>query len=84
MIIIYGKPNCSYCEKAVKLCEDHKLKYKYKSVSDPDVGFELMELKNDVKTFPQIWWYEKYIGGYNDLIVEIENLELGNYGQGAF
>jgi glutaredoxin len=42
---------------------------------------ELSTLKPDVKTLPQIWWDNRYIGGYTDFAAEIENT-MGNYGNG--
>ena len=33
MVIIYGKSNCIYCEKAKKLCTDYKLDYEYRNVA---------------------------------------------------
>jgi hypothetical protein len=38
----------------------------------------------NAKTVPQITWDDKPIGGYTELLVQIENLSLGNYGEGAF
>jgi glutaredoxin len=38
------------------------------------------KLGHEAKTVPQIFWYGKYIGGYNELALEIENTR--NYGDG--
>ena len=84
MIVIYGKDNCGYCTKAKALTEKYLLKYEYKDVKDPDNMLELFSKNPDTKTVPQIFWDDKYIGGYNELTTEIENLGLGNYGQGDF
>lgn len=85
MITIYGKNNCSYCTKAKNLCEEYQLTYEYKNVDENlDFLYEVLERKKYMKTFPQIWWDDKYIGGYADMTIELENLGIGNYGQGAF
>lgn len=75
MITIYGNVGCSYCERAVKLCEDYEFKYAYKSIQDPDVFMELQELVPGVRTVPQIFWHSKYVGGYSHLVEEVENTQ---------
>lgn len=86
MIKIYGKANCSYCQKAKEICQQYKLDFAYYPIDEQPFEFltEFMELFPNAKTVPQILWDGKPIGGYNELTVEIENLGLGNYGQGDF
>jgi glutaredoxin len=84
MIEIYGKNNCSYCQKAKLLCQEYKLSFAYYPIEDDKFLTEFMELFPNAKTVPQIMWDGKLIGGYNELTIEIENLGLGNYGQGDF
>jgi glutaredoxin len=45
---------------------------------------EFKERFPEAKTVPQILWDNRHVGGYTELVTEIENLNLGNYGQGAF
>lgn len=84
MITIYGRLSCVYCEKAQTLCEDYKLEYEYKGVENMDYFHELMDKAPEAKSVPQIFWDEKHIGGYADFVTELENLGIGNYGQGDF
>jgi glutaredoxin len=84
MIEIYGKNNCSYCQKAKQVCQEYKLSFTYYTIEDEKFLTEFMELFPNAKTVPQIMWDGKLIGGYNELTIEIENLGLGNYGQGDF
>lgn len=85
MIKIYGRNNCNYCVKAKDLCRQYDLGYTYFPIDKNDEYFlQFMELFPNAKTVPQIMWDGKYIGGYNELVSEIENSNLGNYGQGAF
>jgi glutaredoxin len=85
MIKIYGKNNCTYCQKAKDLCRQYKLNFTYYPIDQNDEFFsQFMELFPNAKTVPQIMWDNKPIGGYNELTAEIENLGLGNYGQGDF
>jgi glutaredoxin len=82
VITIYGKNKCAWCVAAKELAESRSLTYDYRNV-DTDFQFmlELSTLKPDVKTLPQIWWDDKYVGGYTDFAAEIENT-LGDYDNG--
>lgn len=86
MIEIYGTASCAWCERAKKLCDENNLKYTYKAIDDIKDGITFMEefvLKvPGAKTVPQIFWNGKYIGGHNDLAIEIENTR--EFGQGGF
>lgn len=71
---------CKWCLKAKELAEDYNLKYEW---IDLDEDQNLNEFKlnfPDAKTIPQITWYGNYIGGYEELVKEVEN--TGSYGQG--
>lgn len=82
MITIYAKNNCGWCTKAKKLAEDINIQHDYRNV-DTNVQFiiELSALKPDAKTLPQIWWNNRYIGGYIEFAREVENT-IGGYGDG--
>jgi glutaredoxin 1 len=85
MITIYGKNGCSYCTKAKELCEKYDVNYEYKNIDENlDHLYEVLSRNKTMKTFPQIWWDDRHIGGYAELTSEFENLGIGNYGQGAF
>lgn len=82
MITIYGTQTCKWCKAAVALAEAQKLQYEYRSVDlNEQFYIELKALKPDMKTVPQIWWDNRYIGGYSDFAQEIENTS-GGYGDG--
>lgn len=85
MIVIYGASWCSFCQKAKKLVEDMSLPFEYKDVEADGVYDELAARKpaNASKTIPQIWWHDRYIGGYSELANEIENTS-GGFGDGKF
>lgn len=80
MVIIYGKSNCIYCEKAKKLCTDYKLDYEYRNVAQIEYLEEFVEKFPGAKTVPQIIWYDKVIGTYENFATEIENT-IGGYGE---
>lgn len=83
MLVIYGKSNCGYCTKAKALAEQYNIVHEYKNTDQFEQMQELFEKKSNVKTLPQIWWHDKYIGGYTEFAAEVENT-MGNYGQGTF
>ena len=83
MITIYGHNRCGWCKKAKKLAETYSLPSQWK---DTDVDANLNEMKiklPNAKTVPQIWWDDRYIGGYEDLAAEIENT-IGGHGEQKF
>lgn len=81
MIVIYGGPKCEWCTRAKELAKNMNLRHEYRDVSDDSVKQELKERKPDCKTIPQIWWDDRYVGGYSEFALEIENT-IGGYGDG--
>lgn len=74
MWIIYGKPNCPYCEKAKNYLDNLGEKYEYKDVSASDLlREEMQEMVRDfgwggpARTVPQIFCGTDYIGGFDSL-----------------
>ena len=81
MIKIYGTPNCSYCKKAKKICEDNNLQYKYLTVNVEVSVEQLSEMAGfPVKKVPQIFITEggftEYVGGFTELESRILNSSL--------
>lgn len=70
--LIYGRPNCSYCEKAKALCKLKGIAYDYKIVGD-DIQREQLEemVGGTVSSVPQIFLisegFSEYVGGYTAL-----------------
>ena len=79
---IYGKNNFDYCDKSVALVKKNNLRYEYKDATDLDIYCELLEKIGSVPTVPQIFWNGNHIGGYESLVVEIQNTR--EYGQDGF
>jgi glutaredoxin 1 len=81
MIKIYGTPNCSYCKKAKKICEDNNLQYKYLTVDVEVTVEQLTEMVGSpVKTVPQIFMsndgFTEYVGGFEQLKTKIKNMTM--------
>jgi glutaredoxin len=83
MVIIYGNQLCSWCKKAKKLAIDYNLQYEWRDTDEDGVLNELKLKLPNLKTIPQIWWHEKYIGGYEDFVTELQNT-LGGFGENSF
>ena len=73
MITIYGSSTCSYCKKAIELAKQYKLEYEYKNINNKEYLDEIKVMLPQIRTVPQIYWNGNYVGGYNDLALEIEN-----------
>lgn len=84
MITIYGKDSCYWCQEAKDVAETHGLEYEYKNTTYENFRAEMFEKVPDAKTVPQIFWDGRYIGGYSELVSEIENVLGANFGQGPF
>jgi glutaredoxin 3 len=84
VVTIYGKDNCHWCKEAKSLAERHSLKYEYKNIGTVENRNEMFELVPDAKTVPQVFWNNRYVGGYNEFASEIENTLGSNFGQELF
>jgi ribonucleoside-diphosphate reductase subunit M1 len=62
-IQIYAKPECIYCTMAENLCKMKNIKYEKLDYT--------LSPKNDMKTYPQIYYknktYQNFIGGFTEL-----------------
>lgn len=67
MIKIWSKPNCIFCDKAVKLCEMKDLKYTKYMLNEDFLMDDLLKKFPNARTFPQITKNEEYVGGFNEL-----------------
>lgn len=69
--IVYGKNNCSFCEKAKALLTAKNEQFEYLTLDKDYTREQLIELAPDAKTVPQIWFETNgetlYIGGYTEL-----------------
>ena len=67
MIIIFGKPQCPYCDQAKALCIREKYTYVYKQLGIDFTREDLLEKFPEARTFPQIIINDEPIGGYQQL-----------------
>jgi glutaredoxin 1 len=82
MITIYGKANCGFCTKAKAFADQREFTYEYKDVGmSKDTLNELMDRAPvQVKSVPQIFIGNEYVGGYDQFIKYVE--ETGYNGTG--
>ncbi len=63
---IYLLPNCPWLKRALKLLDSFHIKYKSYFITN-DEEFKEISNKTFVTTFPQIFIYNQFIGGYSEL-----------------
>jgi glutaredoxin len=80
MILIYGKPQCPYCEKAKNLCEQRGYQFEYKTLDIDYTKEELLENFPGARTVPQIVVNGLKVGGFEGFTKYIE--ETGYTGTG--
>nr|QFG74759.1 MAG: ribonucleotide reductase, barrel domain [Megaviridae environmental sample] len=64
---IYTIPNCNFCKWAKNFMEYNKFNFDIVSYDEKDHREKLCE-HTDVLTFPQIYYKNEHIGGFNDMI----------------
>ena len=77
-IVIYSKPNCNWCVKAKELMNRLGLQYDEKILEQDYTREELRKLvpENLPLTVPQIFVYNKRVGGYEDFVDYCDNHNL--------
>jgi glutaredoxin len=88
MFVLYVLDGCPYCEKALEILKQHKLKYEKVVVPQEEEKKKLYKKKCEMTTFPMIFvetneknQYIK-VGGSNDLetyIQECQRLQSSPY-----
>ena len=75
-IVIYTRDLCEYCVAAKEEFASREWDYTTHNIKHEDNYDNLKKLLPDVKTEPQIWIDEKYIGGYDDLKEWLNNVDF--------
>jgi len=73
MILIYGKPGCTFCEQARALCESRGYAYEYRTLDVDYTKQQLLETFPLAKTVPQIVVNGLKVGGFTDFTKYIED-----------
>jgi glutaredoxin len=80
MILIYGKTQCPFCEKAKALCETRELKYEYRTLDVDYTKEELLETFPGARTVPQIVVNGQKVGGYEQFTQYLEETNFNGTG----
>lgn len=79
-VVIYGKPECPFCDKAKMFFEEMKIPFRYVGLDPSAVDYEDMKtvLKTTTKqnTFPFIFVGREFLGGFTELIRAHRTLHL--------
>lgn len=72
--VIWGQPNCQYCDMAKKLVESKGMSYIYKEIGSGYTKQDLLAAIPTARSVPQIFSADGvYIGGYNNLKQELDD-----------
>ena len=71
---MYTQDMCGYCDAAKEEFKSRGWKYTSYDIKHADNYIDLKELLPNVKTVPQIWIENEYIGGYDELMEWIKNV----------
>ena len=72
-VVMYTQDLCGYCTAAAKEFEKRDWTYMSHNIKHEDNHENLKELLPEVRTVPQIWIDEVYIGGYDQLMEWLNN-----------
>lgn len=82
-ILIYGRSNCSYCTRARELAiilknKVHDCNFNYIDIEKNNLSLEDLskKIKKSIKTIPQIFINDNYIGGYEDFANYVKKNKL--------
>lgn len=71
MYKIYTKENCSYCRAAKDLLNRKHIQFIEYIIGVNATKEMLLEVLPDVRTVPQIFYGNQYVGGYEELLERI-------------
>lgn len=67
-VVIYTKPGCPYCIRALALLDSKGVDYQEIVASnDPEKKAEMVQRSGGRMTFPQVFIGDKHVGGSDDL-----------------
>jgi glutaredoxin-related protein len=79
MYKLYTKENCQYCVKAKELLKSKNIDFVEYAVENPQTRQMLLEIVPMVRSVPQIFYGEEYIGGYESLVERIKLYERSSF-----
>lgn len=75
--VIWGQPNCLFCNMAKMLLKSKKLEYEYRELGVIHTKQDLDLLVPGVRSVPQIFFENgRHIGGYNELVEYLNSAKI--------
>ena len=78
--IVWSKDGCSFCVKAKELLTSKDIAFEERNISKEWTKEQLLEAVPDAKTVPQIFLWGNYVGGYDSLLIYMENHNMYSNG----
>lgn len=84
---IYGRDNCPYCTRAKEACQSANIDFEFIYLVGPEATatkedvqarIDALGLSVEVKTVPQIFVDDQYIGGYTELVNKFPWARISN------
>ena len=74
---VFGHEACGFCKQAKKVLGDKELAFRYVDIHKEDISSADLSktVGQPVRTVPQVFHGEKYIGGYQELAHYLTQLE---------
>jgi glutaredoxin 3 len=67
-IVIYTRQFCGFCTMATRVLDRHGLAYVERDATrNPEVRAEMIQRSNGAFTFPQIFFGDSHVGGFDAL-----------------
>lgn len=79
---VYTGNSCTWCEQAIALLTEIGAIVQIRNAAQSDEHFAFLAEKG-LRTVPQIWAGEKYVGGFKDLLIYVEDNDLASEDVGA-
>lgn len=75
---IFGREGCGYCRQAKAVMESKDLEFRYVDIHEEGISQDDLAktVGKPVRTVPQIFHGEEYIGGYQELIEYLEQEQI--------
>ncbi len=79
---IFGHQACGFCRQAKAVLESKSLDFRYVDIHEEGISkADLAEtVGKPVSTVPQIFYGEEYVGGYQELMKYLDELEVSESG----
>ena len=70
--VVWSKPACPFCDKAIALLTREGYDIEVKKVGEGYTREDLLEAVPGARSVPQIFIEDEYVGGYTELAQRIE------------